>query len=124
MDDEHKHRRGLWAAALRSGEYTQDTGRLRIGGGYCCLGVACEVYRIETGYGGWFIDGIGHHFFGAKGCASHHTELPAPVADWLGIEPDPQLRVQDGVRLAATAWNDGEGLSFDEIADMIEAGDK
>ena len=32
-----------WVAALESGEYTQTTGRLRDGYGFCCLGVACDV---------------------------------------------------------------------------------
>ena len=43
-----------WVEALRSGEYKQGTGRLRSGDEYCCLGVACDVYRLTTKKGRWF----------------------------------------------------------------------
>lgn len=37
-----------WIAALRSGEYRQARGVLNDGqGGYCCLGVLCEVAKQE-----------------------------------------------------------------------------
>ena len=39
----------LLVSALRSGEYKQIKGCLSTGGGYCCLGVACEVY-IKAGH--------------------------------------------------------------------------
>ena len=39
--------------ALRSEEYTQTTGTLHNLDGYCCLGVACDVFLKETGIGEW-----------------------------------------------------------------------
>ena len=33
--------------ALMSGKYKQNYGSLREGDAYCCLGVACEVYRQD-----------------------------------------------------------------------------
>jgi hypothetical protein len=36
-----------WVEALESGEYRQSAGYLHAQGGYCCLGVACEVYRRD-----------------------------------------------------------------------------
>lgn len=36
-----------WAAALRSGDYPQGTGRLYDGKAFCCLGVLVEQFRIE-----------------------------------------------------------------------------
>lgn len=41
--------RTKWLEALRSGEYSQTTGRLYDSnvGGYCCLGVACEIVGID-----------------------------------------------------------------------------
>lgn len=38
-----------WVEALESGEFTQGHSRLCTNGaGYCCLGVACEVYNREN----------------------------------------------------------------------------
>lgn len=49
-----------WIAALASGDYNQTTGKLRsnISGGYCCLGVICQVNDPD----GWkgFAGGYGH----------------------------------------------------------------
>lgn len=36
-----------WLKALESGEYKQCKGYLSTGGGYCCLGVACEVKGMK-----------------------------------------------------------------------------
>ena len=33
-----------WVAALRSGEYKQAKGQLRIGNSFCCLGVLCNLH--------------------------------------------------------------------------------
>ena len=33
-----------WVLALRSGEYSQTTGKLQDDCGHCCLGVACDVF--------------------------------------------------------------------------------
>src|SRR6185503_6538411 len=45
-----------WIAALRSGTYNQSTGYLKGPAGYCCLGVACELYGK-----GKFISGGGQY---------------------------------------------------------------
>jgi hypothetical protein len=40
----------LWLAALRSGEYRQNTdGNLHKDGSYCCLGVLCKITGAEMG---------------------------------------------------------------------------
>lgn len=68
----NKERLQLLVDALYSGEFQQTQGVLKrskpipqfeTGGpvlpvGYCCLGVACEIMRRETGTGKW-TDGIG-----------------------------------------------------------------
>jgi hypothetical protein len=41
MDAELKSR---WVAALRSGEFKQTRGRLKMGNSYCCLGVLCAIH--------------------------------------------------------------------------------
>lgn len=37
-----------WVQALRSGEYKQGKDALRDNDKFCCLGVACEVYKKEN----------------------------------------------------------------------------
>lgn len=41
-----------WVAALRSGDYTQAQHRLRIKGGFCCLGVKADL-EVKKGNGSW-----------------------------------------------------------------------
>lgn len=36
----------VWLEALRSGEYKQGKGSLRVGNAYCCLGVYCKINNI------------------------------------------------------------------------------
>lgn len=46
-----------WTKALRSGKYKQTTKKLQDNKGYCCLGVACELFTKEDyklkKYGFW-----------------------------------------------------------------------
>ena len=42
-----------WLDALRSGKYRQASESLRTNEGYCCLGVACDVYHQEMSSGIW-----------------------------------------------------------------------
>ena len=103
----------LWVEALRSDEYEQGAGALRIGRFLCCLGVACETYQeciggleiTVTGFRG------SHEYDGESG------ELPVAVFEWLGLERDPLLIGEK----RAIFLNDDDGLSFNEIADAIEA---
>ena len=39
----------LWLEALESGGYTQTQGYLHDTIGWCCLGVACDVYQKQVG---------------------------------------------------------------------------
>lgn len=97
--------------ALRSGEYEQTGGRLRDDSGYCCLGVACDLYTKETGEGEW----VGNSFK-IGSLMSKGTLLPK-VQTWLNF------RVHNGGIDGATAlsaYND-EGWTFEQIADLIES---
>ena len=42
-----------WLQALESGDYPQSTHCLKDKDGYCCLGVACDIFMKETGEGSW-----------------------------------------------------------------------
>ena len=91
-----------WCAALRSGEYKQDTGKLKTPEGWCCLGVLADV----TGYivigNNIMVDGVS-----------------------TGYQPLDKLT---GVSDLSDIWecNDGTGRfadlkhTFDKIADYIE----
>jgi hypothetical protein len=106
----NKRVKRLWLKALRSRKYEQAQGFLRLGKGYCCLGVLCEIYRQQTGEGTWS-DLV---FRASRGSSS--GVLPEAVQDWAGIEVhDPVL----GRTLTASILND-RGKSFAFIADRIE----
>lgn len=99
-----------WVAALRSGEYRQWRGDLRGYGGFCCLGVLCDVHAKETGLS-WWRQGIDSSaYMGETGI------LPDRVCVWAGLDScDPIMG-----DYKAAAWNDDLGANFDQIADLIE----
>ncbi len=121
--------RALWIQALRSGEYKQTDGRLcEVDDGaedpnpsYCCLCVACEVFITAEPDMQMVVEDKEHvrHFNGS------YATLPLDVKNWLGMidsageygdsededwDPDTSL-AQD---------NDSHGLTFNEIAAIIE----
>lgn len=127
--------------ALRSGEFKQDTGRLRRvlsrnddgdpnEYGYCCLGVATEVA---------FRNGVPENFFvrydddddpdnpsGFDMDIWDDSTLTKPVREWLGIAShNPELTALDDASglfpASATSWNDRLKAGFPKISDMFEA---
>lgn len=117
----------LLTTALRSGEYTQSKDTLRNDAGFCCLGVACDIYMKETGLGAWSEPAL-YSSIGARefrvitenmnfGSASI---LPQPVADWYGIQSAGDYEYDKHVAML----ND-RGAPFSQIADIIDvkAGD-
>lgn len=116
-----------WVDALRSGEYEQGTGTLHPDGQYCCLGVACEVYKQETGQGKWTdldVDGP-PHFVVSEQMA--RDTLPPVVADWLfgdGYQTSPEVMGDvddDGYASTCELANLNDCYcTFARIADLIE----
>lgn len=127
-----------WTKRLRSGDYMQARETLiesdlgeegPVVEGHCCLGVLVD-YAIEAGCpsiryqdgsnravvevhrpedGGWPEDGWWMEF--------EDGDLPQEVADWAGINStNPKL--PSGPTLITL--NDEEGLTFDEIAKVID----
>jgi hypothetical protein len=98
--------RNKWLEALRSGAYSQSAGSLRKEGGYCCLGVLCDVSSLGSweehpGYDfGYIVDDCTE-----RGLLSFHI---------LGV-----LGFTNKFQLILAQMND-DGLSFNEIADYIE----
>ena len=108
----NKRIRKMWLKTLRSGEYNQCSGVLRVGeNNFCCLGALSrlhaqensEVGFVATESGGWV-------FESSMGLAEQET-LICDTEEWSGLKP-----VYSAI---LSEMNDG-GASFDEIADYIE----
>ena len=97
-----------WIAALRSGEYKQARGHLRVGSNFCCLGVLCNLHaqahpKIAARQTNPDL------YMGYSGC------LPATVQAWSGMIS------ANGALLNDTLANRNDaGDSFHKIANFIE----
>ena len=100
-----------WIAALRSGEFEPGKGVLRDGDKFCCLGVACEIFRETHPEAHW---DAGR--FWADGTHSHAGRLPTPVRDALGLL---DVSGWSGLGMPLTDRND-MGHTFAAIADELE----
>lgn len=120
----------LLVDALRSGQYQQAKGNLANEDGYCCLGVACEVARINglplemektpNIRQGWEM------FYNDE-----NLLLPTEVREWYGFERrdgaapwespnNPTILDIDGRALMAAHCNDVLEWDFTRIADGFE----
>lgn len=120
-----------WVEALESGDFRQGTGRLRCGGDhYCCLGVACEIYRRETGKGEWHALPGEAPVFRVEGLVSDCTLLQ-PVRDWLGVRtPTGAYLEVEATDAPSARWGshnhsltgrNDKGYTFAEIAEIIRS---
>lgn len=95
-----------WLAALRSGKYEQTEGCLEDAGGYCCLGVACQVLIEKPIKDSWgYIQGW-------------HPVSQSEAPNWL-VRIDDDLEFRTGTSVARR--NDELNSTFAEIADVLEA---
>lgn len=106
-----------WLAALRSGDYRQNTvGMLNNNGAFCCLGVAAEIFKDEL----TSVDRVGNEtcYDGASVLA------PGYVVHALGLYDDRGMANNrydaESYERALTVIND-DGTPFAEIADIVEA---
>jgi len=104
-----------WVKALRSGDYKQGTGVLRSSDNrFCCLGVLCEVLREELNLEVTKIPSDYNHAYEYEGS---QIALPRKVRDYV------RMRSSDGDyddRNSLAKLND-KGMSFSDLADVIEA---
>lgn len=115
-----------WLDALRSGDYKRGRFSLRriTDDGeslFCCLGVACDLYREEVG-GSW---GPLVHLFGMvdkthdimKFTDADNTTaggfLSPAIERWLGFDPNNSSG-------CLVKLNDREDVTFEQIANYIE----
>jgi len=99
-----------WVAALRSGEYNQTQKELKNEDGYCCLGVLCSISPWKNNFTRMIVSPYGKNVL-----------LPAQVCKWAGVRSNVGKYKDKGDTLnrSLAARND-EGMSFNEIADLIE----
>ena len=115
--DTQKDHIDRWMHALRFGNFKQTRNVMsnKKSGGYCPLGVACEVYRVETGNGEW-VSGKSFFTSNARSFKVKTTVSgnipPAAVMKWYGID----VNFADAV----AAKCDNSHCSMSEIADYIE----
>jgi hypothetical protein len=109
--------RDKWIEALRSGKYEQGKGKLCKNGNYCCLGVLCEIQGRPKFNGGRDARVC---FDSSKG----HLSAENPVYNKLnasGFFPEGiKVEFKNGKYGSLADCND-HGLTFDQIADIIEA---
>lgn len=122
---ERRRRIQLWVDALRSGKYRQTTGMLhRKNGGYCCLGVACDVYRLETERGSWDVRNACEGADGADFVVKSDRDaavMPSDVRRWFGFDTsDPEVLMPDGDTARLAILNDENRFRFKKIAQLIE----
>lgn len=110
----------LWVKALRSGKYKQAKEVLSDRKGYCCLGVACEVYQKKVG--DLVIDRLSVGSVEGKKvkCVSYDNEkytLPDKVRKWLGLSENDGCYEADSL----VGHNDKQDFNFKQIARVIES---
>jgi len=99
--------------ALKSGEYEQTTGALRKESGFCCLGVACDIYHNETGFGKWIDGDIGWSF--EIGEDRDMALLPDDVAEYFGWNARNPFFGKSSL-----ATQNDNGATFADIAKTLE----
>lgn len=100
----------LWVQALRSGDYKQGRSALKNPHGYCCLGVACEVFP------GYPTPLTRKNNDGYTSYNNNYSFLPDIVRRWLG------LSTKGGHYNGGSLVNDNDASkTFSEIADIIES---
>lgn len=112
-----------WVAALRSGEYKQTKQVLRDSNGFCCLGVACDLYaKRGQCYGSWMEDNTFEVLQEDGNTRYLETELNRSISDWLGLQKnEATYQRPDALPEWCLIRDNDEGKTFAEIADIIES---
>jgi len=117
MNQEIKER---WVRALRSGEYKQGNEYLHSGDAYCCLGVLCEL-AVDAGVTKPVTNhGLTVSYYGVDENESA-VHLPPEVMKWAGLSYNTGDAVTINKYRRVLAGHNDAGISFEEIADAIEA---
>ena len=104
-------RRQLLVEALESGKYKQTTGSLADDKGYCCLGVACEVYQEH----------VGNLLIVNYSYNNEYMVLPKKVRKWYGFTTRLGTYATSKSGDNALSRDNDDGKSFTEIAAIIKS---
>lgn len=101
-----------WVADLRSGEIHKTKSQLRRGNRMCVAGVLCNIHAKH------------HPDIAVKQTSKskymgEREIIPVEVANWAGISQAPKLTF-DGRLHKIYELNDDKGLTFKQLADLIE----
>jgi hypothetical protein len=122
-----------WIKALRSGEYLQARNVLANVGGLCCLGVQavlCGIQKPQEGeYGLEWEDKSYEHLppkwtVDKLNLPEKYVGNPTNVTGTVYVDAtqeETDSLLSEGGRTAVTVLNDSLHLSFNEIADRLEA---
>lgn len=131
----NKDRIKLWVDALRSGDYKQTTETLANNHGYCCLGVACEVFNKHNPGILEITEKPKKEVHTISNCEKvklydgNHDILPSIVSNWFGFNDFSHLNPLITFKLGnailrktinLSELNDQYKLDFNRIADIIE----
>lgn len=100
-----------WLAKLRNKKTKQSKDRLKDkNGGFCCLGVLCDIYskdkKVSWTKNDWIL--------------GEWASLPTAVVDWAGLPSNnPEVEMGDDFTDLATL-NDSGNYTFEDIAEIIE----
>lgn len=112
--------RDLWVMALRSDLYSRTRGRLREEDNFCPLGVLGDL-GVQVGIATW--EKVDGRWFLAPWETG--TALPRPIQEWAGFTGMHSSQLVPlnyfGYRQPLYRLNDVYRLSFEEVADLIEA---
>jgi len=126
-----------WTAALRSGDYEQCQDVLNDGGGFCCLGVLCEIAGLEKQPSKTFGEAAVSYVFPTEG-TPRIDDSSIPLSHQQTIVEDLDLRLEvpgmiyagedreEGITFEAGSLHNrlmmmnDECLSFKTIADYID----
>ena len=109
-----------WLAALEGGTYKQAKWQLRDGDGFCCLGVACDLYDPSKWRDGGWRDG----YWWDEGWGDGEGKVLTPdVASALGLRFfNGRFGVPgEGMWMYCLSERNDEGATFAEIAALIRS---
>ena len=114
--------RDEWIKALRSGDYEQSKHMLHSNRGWCCLGVACDIFKETLDLK---VDKVLHEEGGFEVFYNYDSQvLPRAVQEHIGLNTPEGLFKSprmEGANAGETlsSVND-EGATFEQIATILE----
>lgn len=118
-------RRAELLRRLRSGEYRQGLGRLRSSSGeFCCLGVIADM-GVEAGVATWRLEDFWEEGPVVEDMSGNTDAnyLSPDLVDWIGLNSfHGRLDIDAERNVVSLAEANDAGYTFEQIADLIEAG--